>query len=71
MVHASRDLARDERSMLVACPDHYVLLGIQPSEQEAVEVTGGAIEASHFVIDYRHFSGEAERFRYRSVPRRC
>ncbi|XLV73484.1 hypothetical protein ACKZDW_14615 [Ralstonia syzygii subsp. celebesensis] len=54
----------DERSMLVANPDHYVLRGIQPNGQEAVEVTGGAIEASHF-------SGEGERFQYRSAPRRC
>nr|CCA80300.1 hypothetical protein BDB_80696 [blood disease bacterium R229] len=50
--------------MLVANPDHYVLRGIQPNGQEAVEVTGGAIEASHF-------SGEGERFQYRSAPRRC
>lgn len=47
----------DERSMLVACPDHYLLHGIRPDSQDVIEVTGGAIEASHFVIDYSDSRG--------------
>jgi hypothetical protein len=47
----------DERSMLVACPDHYLLHGNMPHSQDVIEVTGGAIEASHFVIDYSDTRG--------------
>lgn len=42
----------DQRSMLIACPDHYLLHGTEPSRQEVIEVTGGAVLASQFVIDY-------------------
>lgn len=44
--------AADERAMLVACPDHYVLDQPRPGVQHVVEVTGGAFLASEFSIDY-------------------
>lgn len=42
----------DHRAMLVACPDHYLIHNPRPGVQEVIEVTGGAILASRFVIDY-------------------
>lgn len=42
----------DVRAMLVACPDHYVIKTRARGEQEVVEVTGGAVLASRFLIDY-------------------
>lgn len=46
-------LARDDqRAMLVACPDHYVLRTQGANGQEVIEETGGALVVSHFTIDY-------------------
>lgn len=48
----SRVAHNDVRSMLVACPDHYVIRTPQSHHQEVIEVTGGAVFASRFLIDY-------------------
>jgi len=49
----SRALARDDqRAMLVACPDHYLIRSQGAQGQEVIEETGGALVVSHFVIDY-------------------
>ncbi|MBM0126498.1 hypothetical protein [Pimelobacter simplex] len=42
----------DEATLLEACPDHYLLHSPQPGVQEVIEVTGGAVLASRFLIDY-------------------
>lgn len=42
----------DERSMLVACPDHYFFAPLQPKGQDVMEETGGALIVTHFTIDY-------------------
>ena len=42
----------DEATLLAACPDHYLLRNPQPRVQEVIEVTGGAVLASRFLIDY-------------------
>ena len=49
----SRALARDdERAMLVACPDHYLIRSQGTQGQNVIEETGGALVVSHFVVDY-------------------
>lgn len=49
----SRALARDdERAMLVACPDHYLIRSLGSTGQNVIEETGGAFLVSHFMIDY-------------------
>lgn len=47
----------DVRAMLVACPDHYVIRTPQTGRQEVIEVTGGAVLASRFLIDYAEVQG--------------
>ncbi|MDR7009655.1 hypothetical protein [Paraburkholderia strydomiana] len=42
----------NERAMLLACPDHYVIRAIGAKGQNVIEETGGALMASHFTIDY-------------------
>lgn len=42
----------DERSMLVACPDHHFFAPLQPKGQNVMEETGGALIVSHFTINY-------------------
>jgi hypothetical protein len=42
----------NERAMLVACPDHYLIRSIGANGQNVIEETGGALLASHFTIDY-------------------
>lgn len=42
----------DVRALLVACPDHYVVTTGAHGKQEVIEVTGGAVLASRFRIDY-------------------
>ncbi|WP_241299688.1 hypothetical protein [Burkholderia stabilis] len=44
----------DERSMLVACPDHYFFVPLQPKGQDVMEETGGALIVTHFTVDYDH-----------------
>ncbi|HDR9583458.1 TPA: hypothetical protein QDC22_000846 [Burkholderia stabilis] len=44
----------DERSMLVACPDHYFFAPLQPKGQDVMEETGGALIVTHFTVDYDH-----------------
>ena len=41
----------DVRSMLVACPDHYISRTTGPKRVEVIEETGGAIVASRFFIN--------------------
>jgi hypothetical protein len=53
---ARRD-RNDERAMLVACPDHYLIRTPRSGVQEVIEVTGGAVVASRFVIDYADTAG--------------
>lgn len=49
----SAALARDDqRAMLVACPDHYLIRTEGALGQEVIEETGGALVVSHFTIDY-------------------
>ncbi|GAA5110531.1 hypothetical protein GCM10025762_18500 [Haloechinothrix salitolerans] len=38
--------------MLVAGPDHYLIQSPRPGIQEVIEVTGGAVMAARFIIDY-------------------
>ncbi|GAB3383652.1 hypothetical protein [Amycolatopsis echigonensis] len=47
----------DERAMLAACPDHYVIRTPRAGVQEVIEVTGGAVLAARFVIDYADTAG--------------
>jgi hypothetical protein len=42
----------DERAMLVANPDHYLISSSHAGAQEVIEVTGGAVLAAQFLIDY-------------------
>lgn len=42
----------DQRAMLVAGPDHYLIRSSRPGVQEVIEVTGGAVMGARFVIDY-------------------
>lgn len=49
---AARRDTNDVRAMLVACPDHYVIDTPGRGRQEVIEVTGGAMVASRFLIDY-------------------
>lgn len=43
----------DDRAVWTdACPDHYIIATCPEGRQEVVEVTGGAILASRFFIDY-------------------
>lgn len=47
-----RRTRNDVRAMLVACPDHYVIKTRTGGKQEVIEVTGGAVLASRFLVDY-------------------
>ncbi|MFC7791019.1 hypothetical protein [Streptomyces cinereoruber] len=42
----------DQRAMLVANPDHFLITSPRQGAQEVLEVTGGAMLASQFFIDY-------------------
>lgn len=53
----ARGATSDERALLVACPDHYLIRDLRPGVQEVIEVTGGAMLASRFVIDYADRAG--------------
>ncbi|MFE3444197.1 hypothetical protein ACFXNW_14295 [Nocardia sp. NPDC059180] len=35
-----------------ACPDHYIIATLPDGRQEVIEVTGGAVLASRFLVDY-------------------
>jgi hypothetical protein len=48
----ARRTKNDVRAMLVACPDHYVIKTGSRGKQEVIEVTGGAVLASRFLVDY-------------------
>jgi hypothetical protein len=48
----TRRTTNDVRAMLVACPDPYVTKTGSRSKQEVIEVTGGAVFASRFFVDY-------------------
>ncbi|MFJ8695650.1 hypothetical protein [Streptomyces roseolilacinus] len=47
----------DERAMLVANPDHYLINSPRAGAQEVIEVTGGAMLAAQFFIDYTAAAG--------------
>jgi hypothetical protein len=47
----------DERSMLVACPDHYVIRSVSTDGQNVYEETGGAFLVSNFVVNYADSAG--------------
>ncbi len=47
----------DERSMLVACPDHYVIRTAAPDGQNVYEETGGALLVSNFIVNYADAAG--------------
>ncbi|WP_405596503.1 MULTISPECIES: hypothetical protein [unclassified Streptomyces] len=47
----------DERAMLVANPDHYLISSPRAGAQEVIEVTGGAMLAAQFFIDYSDTAG--------------
>ncbi|GAA4427725.1 hypothetical protein ACFQV2_24750 [Actinokineospora soli] len=47
----------DERAMLVACPDHYLIRSPRTGPQEVIEVTGGAVLNAQFFIDYTDTAG--------------
>lgn len=53
----ARGARDDQRALLVACPDHYLIQNPRPGIQEVIEVTGGAILGSRFVIDYADSAG--------------
>lgn len=42
----------DERAMVRACPDHYLLRGLPDGRQEVVETTGGSPTPTRFLVDY-------------------
>ena len=42
----------DQRAMLIAGPDHYVIHTPRSGIQEVIEVTGGAVLATRLIIDY-------------------
>ncbi|MEV5001193.1 hypothetical protein [Nocardioides sp. LML1-1-1.1] len=48
----ARGDTNEEATLLAACPDHYLLRSPHPGVQEVIEVTGGAVLASRFLIDY-------------------
>ncbi|MEU3010455.1 hypothetical protein [Nocardia asteroides] len=48
----------DDRAVWTdACPDHYIIATLPDGRQEVVEVTGGAMLASQFFIDYANGAG--------------
>ncbi|MFC9266188.1 hypothetical protein ACFTXJ_00130 [Streptomyces zhihengii] len=47
----------DQRAMLLANPDHYLITSPRSGAQEVIEVTGGAMLASQFFIDYTDNTG--------------
>ena len=49
-----KTLGDDQRAMLVACPDHYLLHAVLPNGQMVIETTGGATQAAYFAIDYNN-----------------
>ncbi|WP_212748776.1 hypothetical protein [Nocardia cyriacigeorgica] len=48
-----RARVNDDRAVWTdACPDHYIIATLPDGRQEVVEVTGGAMLASQFFVDY-------------------
>ncbi|MFE3542893.1 hypothetical protein ACFXK0_07985 [Nocardia sp. NPDC059177] len=48
-----RALVTDDRPVWTdACPDHYLIATLPDGRQEVIEVTGGAMLASQFFVDY-------------------
>ncbi|WP_267201419.1 hypothetical protein [Limosilactobacillus kribbianus] len=47
----------NRRACLRANPDHYLLQGLNETDQEVIELTGGLPWASRFVIRYGDFAG--------------
>lgn len=51
-----RTRTNDERAMLAATPDHFVIKTNADGSQEVVETNGGSPLAAHFFIDYEDLS---------------
>ncbi len=51
-----RTRINDERAMLAATPDHFVIKTNADGSQEVVETNGGSPLAAHFFIDYEDLS---------------
>ncbi|MFD5656158.1 Ntn hydrolase family protein [Streptomyces hirsutus] len=47
----------NERAMLVANPDHYLISSPHAGAQEVIEVTDGAMLAAQFLMDYTDTAG--------------
>jgi len=47
----------DQRAMLKACPDHFLMHPARPDGVDVIEITGGATQASHFVIGLNKSGG--------------
>ncbi len=47
-----RTAESDERAMLRACPDHFVIRTLRDGRQEVLETTGGSPLTALFVVDY-------------------
>lgn len=51
-----RNSLNDERAMIDACPDHYIITRDNQGRQRVVETTGGAPLAGEFIVDYADVS---------------
>lgn len=51
-----RNVLNDERVMLSACPDHYIIARDSRGRQLVVETTGGAPLPGQFTVDYADVS---------------
>ncbi|MDL9947363.1 hypothetical protein QSJ19_17610 [Gordonia sp. ABSL11-1] len=47
----------DQRTMLRACPDHFIIRSRPDGRQEVLETTGGSPFAALFMVDYSDISG--------------
>ncbi|KAF0845336.1 hypothetical protein [Nocardia caishijiensis] len=53
-----RARVNDDRAVWTdACPDHYIIATLPDGRQEVIEVTGGAMLASQFFVDYTDTAG--------------
>jgi hypothetical protein len=52
----NRNTLNDERAMLDACPDHYIIARDDQGRQLVIETTGGAPLPGEFTVDYADIS---------------
>lgn len=52
----ARNRLNDERAMIDACPDHYIIARDEQGRQLVVETTGGSPLPSEFTVDYADVS---------------